>query len=101
MTQCLRAVVGSVDKSTDDYKRAIKDHKSGAPRRGVGNPRSLHEEAALSPRGSEPRGRAQGGVPRMRLLPPRLLAQCSGFHPMEVLLRLPGPVHLPLPTALP
>ena len=51
--------------------------------------------------GSEPRGRAQGGAPRMRLPPPRLLAQRSGFQLMEVLLSLPGPVHLPLPTALP
>ena len=49
MAQCLRAVLGSVDKSTDDYKRAIRGHKIRAPRRGVGNPRSPHEEAALSP----------------------------------------------------
>ena len=49
MAQCLRAVVGSVDKSTDDYQRATRDHRTGAPRRDVGNPRSLREEAALSP----------------------------------------------------
>lgn len=49
MAQCLRAVVGSVDKSTDDYKRAMGGYKIGAPRRDVGNPRSLHEEAVLSP----------------------------------------------------
>lgn len=56
----------------------------------------LKHRSTQKMRGSERRGRAQGWGAQDVAPPPRLLAQRSGFHLMEVLLWLPGPVHLVL-----